>query len=297
MAADQAIDLDDETLDALMAELSELTADAVEPPKAVTTPASTPDDDLDALAAELDGLDGLDELGALAAELDGVDEVAVKETPPTPEPEPEPEPEPTPKSKPRTKAPAAPAAPAAVALSSVQEQSDPDIVTSSPNATNGLRFFLDPAKSQKDMTVTELNLDEVMMTQASLRTFYGVMHANAEAQAARVKRRVEVQEAQLYDKHRKLALADTSVKVTEKAVENAVRLDPDYLRIHNILIEAESIVAINRATVEGIKDRRDMAIQLGADRRDENKGALRTMARTEEENLSKRGLELARRAN
>lgn len=140
-----------------------------------------------------------------------------------------------------------------------------------------LNFYVDVEQFRKDTRVTEATLDSAMFEQAGLRAYYGTMAANAEAQSARVKAKFEVVEATLYDHHRK-QLAASGEKTTEKMVENAVRLDPRWINAKNLLIESETIASINKSLVESLKDRRDMIIQLGADRRDEYKGAARVLA-------------------
>jgi hypothetical protein len=140
-----------------------------------------------------------------------------------------------------------------------------------------LQHYVDVDQFRDDTRVTEANLDQCMIEQNGLRAWYGAVAARAEAQAARVKAKFEVVEATLYDHHRK-ELAKSGEKTTEKMVENAVKLDPRWLKAKNMVIEAETIAAINKGLVESIKDRRDMIIQLGADRRDEYKGAARVLA-------------------
>ena len=149
-----------------------------------------------------------------------------------------------------------------------------------PTETTGagnLQHYVDVDQFREDTRVTEINLDKCMIEQAGLRAYYGATAARAEAQAARVKAKFEVVEATLYDHHRK-ELAKTGEKTTEKMVENAVKLDPRWIKAKNMVIEAETIASINKGLVESLKDRRDMIIQLGADRRDEYKGAARVLA-------------------
>lgn len=144
-----------------------------------------------------------------------------------------------------------------------------------------LEFHIDVNEFRRDTRVSETNLDDCLMQQAGLVAEYVAKHAYSEAQAARVKLQVEIAEAKLYDTHRKAAAARATVtgdKVTEKMVENAVRTDPKYAAIQVRLIEAESIAAVNKGLVESLKQRRDMLIQLGADRREDGKGAARIMA-------------------
>jgi len=145
---------------------------------------------------------------------------------------------------------------------------------------NGLQFYVDSDEFAKDTRVTETNLDDCMIKQSSLRSFYGVQAAKAEAQAARMKARFEVVEAQLYDLHRK-ELATKGEKTTEKMVETCVLTDPRWLKMKNTVIEADSIFSINRALVFSLIDRKDMLVQLAYDRRDESKGQVRVLEKAD----------------
>ena len=160
----------------------------------------------------------------------------------------------------------------------------------------GLRFGIDVEQFQRDTRVSEAQLDNCFMEQASLRAFYGTQAAQAEAQATRHKARFEVIEATLFDQHRK-ALAKSEEKVTEKMVENAVKLDPRWLRAKNVMIDAETIAAINKSLVDSLRDRKDMLVQLGADRREGMKGQLRMAAdQNERESMASRAAAAAQAA-
>lgn len=182
------------------------------------------------------------------------------------------------------------------ALTTSVEESD--IPKTSEKAGNPyeLQHYVDPVKFNAETRVTEATLDACMIEQNGLRAYYGTLAAKAEAQAARIKARFEVIEATLYDKVRK-ELAASGEKTTEKMVENAVKLDPMWLKAKNAVIEADTIASINKSMVESLKDRRDMIIQLGADRRDEYKGAARVLAEREErEALAERATASAKKA-
>lgn len=155
---------------------------------------------------------------------------------------------------------------------------------------------MDIEQFKADTRVTEGTLDACMIEQAGLRAYYGVQAANAEAQASRVKARFDVLEATLYDEHRKELLA-SGEKVTEKAIENAVKMDKAWIKGKNMVIEAETIAAINKSLVFSISDRKDMLVQLGADRREEMKGAVRVVDnQSSRDDLRKRALEIGRSA-
>lgn len=159
-----------------------------------------------------------------------------------------------------------------------------------------LQFFVDVNQFNRDTKLTEATLDQAMMEQAGLRAFYGSQAAQAEGQHARLKVRFDVLEAKLYDEHRK-SLAAGGEKVTEKMVENAVKLDARWSKAKNAVIEAETIASVNKALSVSLADRRDMMIQLGADRREEFKGAARVLAAQDErDSMAQRAADAAKRA-
>jgi hypothetical protein len=147
--------------------------------------------------------------------------------------------------------------------------------------TAKLNYYVDISRFNSDTKLTEATLDKAMMEQSGLRAFYGSQAAQAEAQHARLKIRFEVLEAKLYDEHRKVLAAGTE-KVTEKMVENAVKLDPRWLKGKNAVVEADTIASVNKSLVIALADRKDMLVQLGADRREEFKGGVRIMAAQDE---------------
>lgn len=261
------------------------------------------DDELDSLMAELE------------AETAGMVKTPVAAPAPEPEPaveqEPEPEPEAKPEPEPVKEAPKPAerrvlAGETKSALTVVQpapwesevvEPAKPDVPKTgapAPKAPPELQFYVDVNEFKRDTAVSDINLDKCMIEQNGLRAYYGANAARAEAQADRTKLQVEIAEAKLYDKHRKALADDPTIKVTEKMVENAVRLDPAYAKIKNRLIEADSIASISKHLVESLKDRRDMIIQLGADRRDEGRGQARVLADQQERaDLRERALKAA----
>lgn len=145
-----------------------------------------------------------------------------------------------------------------------------------------LNYIVDTKQFRNDTNVTEATIDKCMMEQASLRAYYSTMAAGAEAQASRAKARFEVIEASIYDAHRKAALV-SGEKYSEKSLEASVKMDPKWIKAKSVVIEAESIAAINKGLVFAMNDKKDMLVQMGADRREGMKGAVRTM---EKENIA-----------
>jgi hypothetical protein len=196
-------------------------------------------------------------------------------------------------SEPETKSVAA----AAPAPKVSMEEEEAAAVARAKKAAAALDYYIDVDKFKADMQVTENNLDDCMMQQASLRAFYGARAARAEAQASSIKTRFEVREAKIYDEHRK-ALVASGEKATEKAVENMVKIDPRWIAGKQLVIEAESIAAVAKSCVFALSDRKDMIVQLGADRREDSKGQIRTMIREHERNdLRERAMAAAKASN
>lgn len=298
----------------------------------MSDPIAVDDDEIAALMDELEA-----EIGAVSAAEPAPAPVAVAKPQPEPEPEPvkaqakaepkpkaaakleesideleeavaelkesvgaigksEPEPEPAPAPAERRVIPGAVHAEEPLDMGSADEVGALSSDVPKTSARAQLSYFVDVNQFNRDTKLTEATLDQAMMEQASLRAYYGTQAAQAEAQHARLKVRFDVLEAKLYDEHRK-ALAAGGEKVTEKMVENAVKLDARWSKAKNAVIEAETIASINKSLVISLADRRDMMIQLGADRREEFKGQLRiTAAQDERENLSQRAAAAAQQA-
>lgn len=142
---------------------------------------------------------------------------------------------------------------------------------------------LDVNQFIEETRINETNLDDAFQKQSSLRAYYGAVAAEADSVAARRKMAIEVVEAKLYKKYRDQAVAE-GAKVTEAALTAQIKSDPVWLETKKLYIEAQAHADLARSFVASLADRRDMLIQLGADRRDESKGAMRMMAAQAENN-------------
>lgn len=159
-----------------------------------------------------------------------------------------------------------------------------------------LLYYIDASEYNEVVRISEVELDRCMIEQNSLRAYYGVLAAKAEAQATRVKTRFEVLEATLYNDVR-AKLSGLDAKVTEKMIENAIKIDPRWLKGKNLLSEAEEIAQTNKILAEALRDRASMLMQLGADRRDDFKGEMRTLVKQQDrDDLRERALAVGRKA-
>lgn len=168
-----------------------------------------------------------------------------------------------------------------------------------------LKYRPDVVIFTRDTKITDATLDQCMQDQASLMARQCALHAQAEAQLARTKQQFNVLEAGLYDAYRKKFI-DMGEKATEKAIENAVRLDKKWAKASLLLIEAQTYADMHKGFVLSLRDRKDMLVQLGADRREEMKGQVRInnavnpdspvqqQAKAEQGSMASRAMEIAR---
>ena len=140
----------------------------------------------------------------------------------------------------------------------------------------GLEKKLDVEKFVRDTRISEVDLDKAFFEQSSLRAYYGALAAEYESFANRLETVVEAKEAVIARQIRAQALNENK-KLSEKMVEELVRSDPKWIKMKNAVYEAQAQATIAKAFVQSLIDRRDMLIQLGADRRDESKGQLRML--------------------
>lgn len=152
----------------------------------------------------------------------------------------------------------------------------PPVAPQPPTATPtaGLKYFVDVEAFKRQTDLDETNLDRSAMEQSGLRAYYGAQAAYAEGQAAQVKAKFEILEAKIYNEIRN-KLAVGGEKVTEKMVENAVKLDPRWQAAKMAVIDAATIAEVNKGLTFALADRREMLIQLCSDRRKDFEGQLR----------------------
>ncbi len=165
--------------------------------------------------------------------------------------------------------------------------SDRPAIDPRKDITSGdLDFIIDAKEFANVVKLSEVGLSVAMMTQAGHKSYYGMMSAQAEQQHAKAKLQFEITEARLYEFHRS-ALVAKGEKATEKQVEAAVRMDAQYMIAKNRVIEAEGIANIAKSCVLALNDKRDMIIQIGADRREELKGSPKTITKPVSEDSMK----------
>lgn len=141
----------------------------------------------------------------------------------------------------------------------------------------GLTFFTDPKQFRIDTGISDHDLDRCFMEQSGLFSHYSSNGARSEAQHARLKLKFEVLEAKLYEEERRIAVEEGE-KVTEKMLENRVKTNPLWVKTKLAVINAAGVSDINKGLTESLRHRKDMLVQMGADRRGEMQGQARMQA-------------------
>jgi hypothetical protein len=139
-----------------------------------------------------------------------------------------------------------------------------------------IRNFINPDQAMRQLAVDEMNLNDSFVKQAGHFSFYAAKHAQAERQEHRAKFNIEIQEATIDKELRQEARANKE-KITETQITRLITLRPEYQDALNDHIEAKQISNVCKSVAESFRQKRDMLIQLGADQREEKKGAPRIL--------------------
>lgn len=141
---------------------------------------------------------------------------------------------------------------------------------------NGLREFIDGGAVEKELSVNDINLDNAVSTQASRFAHYSYQAALAKQQHKKVKLYVEITEATLYRDKRLKLIAEVGAKaVTENQVQAEMKLDTRWMKMQNMLAQAERIADTIEGVVKAFAQQKDMISIMAHDRRLERSGEIR----------------------
>jgi hypothetical protein len=136
-----------------------------------------------------------------------------------------------------------------------------------------LQHFIDVEAFSTEVQGELTDLTAAMQTQTARTAYYGMQHAAAKKQSAKVDLISKSVEAQLSKKYRtefeqvaRDEVAGTNkapTRVTAEMVKSAVHLDPNFIKYAQLLIDAEEIETVCRVAYDAFKTRRDMLISLG----------------------------------
>jgi uncharacterized protein YifN (PemK superfamily) len=142
------------------------------------------------------------------------------------------------------------------------------------------------AKLKIDMSINDADLSDSMKRQAPLYTHYAMLTAQAQRQMDRAKIQTELTESKVHDRLTRAA-KESGEKVVEAAIAKQILRDPEYLKAHIRYADAKMVYTLAKESLEAMKQRRDMLVQIGVAAREEMKGDLRLRA-IEENNQSAR---------
>lgn len=137
-----------------------------------------------------------------------------------------------------------------------------------------VKKLIDPEQLKADASFSDVNLDDELHRQASLRAYYGTQLARAEYQVDNLKLRMGVIESKLDQKVRDEAASEGN-KITEAMISKAIARNPEYVRVQMQINEAKMIAKIAKEGTEAINQRKDMLVQVAVDRREGMKGEVR----------------------
>lgn len=158
-----------------------------------------------------------------------------------------------------------------VLLSSPYEEDDDDF---KPVVKGGVTYYIDPARLKRDVAFSTVNIEEAMMTHASMYVHYGVQQSKARGQYERTKAAFEILESRLDNEHR-LTLKEENPKTTEAQIRAAVVSDTRWRQGNARLIETRGIYDLASVALEAFSQRRDTLLQMAKTLREEQGSKMR----------------------
>lgn len=137
-----------------------------------------------------------------------------------------------------------------------------------------IKHFIDAEKLRNDTSFSDTDLTTPMMEQAALYAYYAHQAALAGKQVDDVKLTLELMSSKIDKEIRDKAAVDGE-KLTEAKIDKMIHRDARYVRLQQKLNEAKMVESLTKSSLEALKQRRDMLVQIGVTMREEMKGELR----------------------
>jgi hypothetical protein len=169
----------------------------------------------------------------------------------------------------------------------MNQMTTPVVVTTAdpvvrPSSSYNVRDFIDAKQLKKDLTFSNTNLTDAMMTQAAIFSHYGVISADAARQVDVVKLLLDSTESAVYRMIR-AKMQDEGEKFTEVLLDKMVSRHERVVGMRQALNEAKRVESICKNAVEAFRHRRDMLVQMGLISREEMKGETRVAVKNAHE--------------
>jgi len=119
-----------------------------------------------------------------------------------------------------------------------------------------------------DLRIDKFDLDEEIMRNPGLTEHYYRLAEDAELAAKHVKLKLEVFEAAI-DAQIRDQFRARNIKPTEKQIEMAMRLNPQWERLKKDTFEADARAGQMKGLAKSIADRKDLIVTFSANKRSE----------------------------
>ena len=156
-----------------------------------------------------------------------------------------------------------------------------------------LVVHVSPVKLKEELSFSDNDLSSEMMKQAPRYAYYANQSAQATRQYDDLKIRAEILES-LVDKQIRDRKKLKGEKTTEAEIAKAIQRNPRMIKMRLKLNEAKAMAEVAKQSLEALRHKRDMLVQIGVTQREERKGELRVS----EKNASRENaMEVVRKNN
>lgn len=135
-----------------------------------------------------------------------------------------------------------------------------------------LNPLIDAKQVADHAAINSENLNDDFVEISGLFFFYSSRYAKAEHQRLRAKQALDLLYAQLDSQIRETS----EKKPSEAQIKSMITMEDSYQKALSTLNDAGLIADLAKGAVDSLKAKRDALIQLGANHREEVKGALRS---------------------
>lgn len=136
------------------------------------------------------------------------------------------------------------------------------------------KILIDTEQMAKDTAINPADLNTSMIQQASLFAHYSALFSRAQRQYDTFKQIAEITDAKLAKSVRD-QMAEEGEKITEKAIEQKIARSAAHVQGQKNVNICREQMELAKQTLEALKQKRDMLVQLGVQAREELKGELR----------------------
>lgn len=133
-----------------------------------------------------------------------------------------------------------------------------------------------------DVSFTEASLDDDMVRQPALVAHYGILVSELQFNMDMKKQVLEVTSSKVAREMRDEA-AENGNKITEASINSKLPTDPRVMKAQKALSRAKADYEAGKVTLEALRHKKDMMIQIGVNRRSELENKIRGLGQSEKQ--------------